>query len=449
VVAGVSKHGKRLSLWQDRAGAVAIYTAFAGSLLIGSAVLAVDYGRMAVLRTQMQNAADAAALAAAAQLDHQANARARAEDVARSAATQTASVGLGTVALEVADVAFFSAMTPAPVEATDDRDAAFVRVTLAPRTADLLFQPVLNLVARAVSPTTATLGARATAAAAPFVCNAPTVMICDLGTGDFGGELMSPAQAGRQLMLLEHGSAPANFFYAVFKLACPPGNPSCSAAQAAAFGASPDPDRCGGGEVSVVNGSSGDIDDSINGRFGDQPFGGPARNVAAYGRDLSALGTAPWLGDYGLGDWDLAGYWQTAHGGAPPPSLAGATRYQVYLHELGETFARSGSRTLYPVAQGAPLPPGYVLVPPQQGVGVPTNGLPAGASIATPARRVIRAGIANCGTADLDEPVPTNGQFMDLFVTERSADSVLYLEIIGPVTETNSSDFHNNVRLVE
>jgi Flp pilus assembly protein TadG len=440
----------RLVSWRDRSGGVAIYTAFAGSLLIGSAVLAIDYGRLTLLRTQMQNAADAAALAAAAQLDHQAGARARAEDVARNATTPTASIGLGAVALEVAGVDFFSALAPAPVGATGDRDASLVRVTLAPRAADLLFQPVLNLVARIASPTIATLSARATAAAAPYACNAPTVMICDLGTGDFGGDLMSPDQAGRQLMLLEHGLAPSSFFYAVFKLACPPDDPSCSPAQAAQFGASPDPDRCGGGELSVVDAAAGDINDSINGRFGDGPFGGPARNVVAYGRDLSSLGTAPWLGDYGLGDWDAAGYWAAAHAGEPlPPLLAGASRYQVHLHELGEAFARNGRRTLYPLAQGTPLPPGYTLVP-SQGVKMPTNGAPtSGAPVASPARRVIRAGIANCGTADLSEPVPTNGQFMDLFITERAADSILYLEIIGPMTETNASDFHNNVRLVE
>ena len=39
-------------------GAVAIYVAFAGVALMGALVLALDVGRLAVVRSQMQNAAD-------------------------------------------------------------------------------------------------------------------------------------------------------------------------------------------------------------------------------------------------------------------------------------------------------------------------------------------------------------------------------------------------------
>jgi len=54
---------------RDQRGAAAIYTAFAGTLALASGVLGLDIGRVVVLRSQMQNAADAAALSAAAQLD--------------------------------------------------------------------------------------------------------------------------------------------------------------------------------------------------------------------------------------------------------------------------------------------------------------------------------------------------------------------------------------------
>ena len=57
------------TLWRDKRGAVAIYIAMVSLLLLGSGVLAIDCGRMAVLRTQMQNAADAAALAGAVELE--------------------------------------------------------------------------------------------------------------------------------------------------------------------------------------------------------------------------------------------------------------------------------------------------------------------------------------------------------------------------------------------
>ena len=55
-----------LSLLRDRRGATTIYVAFAGVLALSGGVLALDIGRVVVLRSQMQNAADAAALSAAA-----------------------------------------------------------------------------------------------------------------------------------------------------------------------------------------------------------------------------------------------------------------------------------------------------------------------------------------------------------------------------------------------
>src|SRR3546814_3191231 len=63
-------------------------------------------------------------------------------------------------------------------------------------------------------------------------------------------------------------------------------------------------------------------------------------------------------------------YWLEKHGSAAPVALDGATRYQTYLYELGESFARRGRETLYPVSD--PLPTGYdVVVPP--GPDVPAN----------------------------------------------------------------------------
>ena len=47
-------------------GAILVMTALFIVVLIGVAALAMDVGRLVILRSQMQNAADAAALAAAA-----------------------------------------------------------------------------------------------------------------------------------------------------------------------------------------------------------------------------------------------------------------------------------------------------------------------------------------------------------------------------------------------
>ena len=119
------------SLWRNRSGAVALYIAIVGALTIGSAVLAIDYGRLTVLRAQMQNAADAAAMAGAAQLDAQANAIARATDVAQNAAEQTSGLA---GALTVSNVTVLRQIDPVDLVATTDQNAAFVRVTMTPET---------------------------------------------------------------------------------------------------------------------------------------------------------------------------------------------------------------------------------------------------------------------------------------------------------------------------
>ena len=92
VIPRMSRNGlvKRLGEFGAAAGgAVAIYVAFAGVALMGALVLALDVGRLAVVRSQMQNAADAACLSAAVQLDGRSGATTRAEAVARSATLPT------------------------------------------------------------------------------------------------------------------------------------------------------------------------------------------------------------------------------------------------------------------------------------------------------------------------------------------------------------------------
>src|SRR6476469_9767507 len=73
-----------LDLWRDRKGAVAPLYAIARFALIGIAGIGMDYGRVMAMNSEMQNAADQAALAAATQLDGKSDAITRAQ----SAVTQ-------------------------------------------------------------------------------------------------------------------------------------------------------------------------------------------------------------------------------------------------------------------------------------------------------------------------------------------------------------------------
>src|SRR3546814_11867334 len=72
----------------DDAGGVAVYSAVLLGFSLGLGTIAIDFGRAVLLRSQMQNYADAAALAGALHLDGRAGARARATEVAREAIEQ-------------------------------------------------------------------------------------------------------------------------------------------------------------------------------------------------------------------------------------------------------------------------------------------------------------------------------------------------------------------------
>ncbi len=73
------------SLWKDQAGSISIYAAMFSILAVGGGALVIDFSRSVVLQHQMQDAADAAAMAGAFHLDGKDGARARATTVALNA----------------------------------------------------------------------------------------------------------------------------------------------------------------------------------------------------------------------------------------------------------------------------------------------------------------------------------------------------------------------------
>ena len=69
-------------LWRDRSGVVAIIVALVSPVIFGTAALAVDVGRLVFLESQLQTAADAAALAAATSFNDAATAQSLAQEYA-------------------------------------------------------------------------------------------------------------------------------------------------------------------------------------------------------------------------------------------------------------------------------------------------------------------------------------------------------------------------------
>lgn len=446
------------SIRRDQTGGVAVYTAIFLAFAVGAGTLAVDFGRIVVLRGQMQNYADSAALAGAAQLDGRDKAKARATEVIQKAIKGQSGIGDGGSDFTIKSVSFYSSLNP-DTAATTDKEAAFVEVALQPRNVSLLLQPALNMFTGASSATARTVSAESTASPAPFICHAPPLMLCDLAEIDPNDDLMDPANIGRQVVLKEpqagNGSmAPGNFGL----LALPDGSSGASDIENALEAV--DPPDCYSLDVTTATGVKvNKVRDGLNARF----YGpNPAPDVINYPRDNMIVANPN--AKIGNGNWDRNGYWTAKHGTALPGVLANATRYQVYLYELGETYAYNGAQTIHPV-KGS-LPSGFTKVtPPGSDVPVAANpanandpdydGEPDSTPIASngPARRLLQVPLLRCQADNVQGAgtYPTDGRFVEMFVTESTLDapdSGIHAEVVRPLSTTNAPDFHANVRLV-
>ncbi len=87
IISPVSRGGFGTSVWRDERGVVVVITALTLTALVGMAALVVDLGWLYVVRGELQNAADAGALAGVVELAN--NGPGAAEDMAVSYATQS------------------------------------------------------------------------------------------------------------------------------------------------------------------------------------------------------------------------------------------------------------------------------------------------------------------------------------------------------------------------
>lgn len=449
-------------LWSDCAGSVAAYGAIFGTLAVGGGALAIDYGRMAIFNTELQNAADASAMAAAVLLDGKDGSRARAEAVARNAMTQKTNMsdeGDG-APITVAGVSFYKSYDPSgKVPATSDLDAKFVEVTLNGKNVDYMLKPVLNVVTGS-SDTSKNMSARAAAGTQPYVCHAPPLMMCDLTEEDPALDPTDPANIGRQVRLKEPVAGggtwvPGNFGL----LALPDGSSGASDIEGAL--AAVTPADCYQIDVLTATGSkTTKVQNGINARFdvGPEPDP-PAPNVINYPLDDELVADPD--ARIGSGTYDLAGYWAAKHPSSPSPPATVQTRYQLYLYEQGVDFAVNGSQTLYPVS--GTLPAGFTLVSPTAAdipvdAANPTDpdfdGVPQDSPASNgPLRRLVKVALLQCIADDINGAgtYPTNGRYVEMFITQEvrdPPDAAIYGEIVRAITAITSPEYHANVRLL-
>jgi Flp pilus assembly protein TadG len=215
----------------NKRGAVAPTVALSLFALIGVGGIAFDYARMASLDTELQNAADQAALAAAAQLDGQSGACARAAAAASSLLTNTTLFANETGARAITvdnegdcdatdNIRFYKSYdqaTDTPGDAaTTDAEAKVVIVDVNPREAFFALTPIVAAIR------SGSLDAEAVASLGTAICKVPPVMICNPAepSGNTNKDLAfdPAAYVGKGLKLVSVGNsngawAPGNFGY--------------------------------------------------------------------------------------------------------------------------------------------------------------------------------------------------------------------------------------------
>jgi Flp pilus assembly protein TadG len=213
------------SFFSTDEGAIAPLYALALFALVGMAGIGFDYARLVSLDSELQNAADQAALAAATQLDKEPGAISRAIDAAQGGLvaneTLLANDG-GARAIGVPTVTFFTTRADAEANtngynAIDDTDldasAAFVRVAVDFRTANYALTPIVDALS-------GTIDAKAVAGMGSALCRSPPVMICNpnepSGNTDHNYDFDADSHKGDGLLVALGGGgswAPGNFGY--------------------------------------------------------------------------------------------------------------------------------------------------------------------------------------------------------------------------------------------
>jgi Flp pilus assembly protein TadG len=450
------------ALWHDRQGAALIYVTVILGVMFGFAALAVDFSRLGTTHTQARSAAEAAALAAASQLDGTADAITRATNAAMSTPlvqnAQNLAQSPGTVT--ISSLRFLNGLpagTPNlpgnpgeldPFVTTDPLEARFVEATTQTLTQSNFFASAIG------GGTTTTTSATAVAGFTQVVCQRTPLAVCNPAEANTIGAPFDIAQwKGRQVLAKASGPSsswvPGDF--GLVDIDGLQGTPAIADALAAT-----EPDVCIRAIVDLKPGQTEGARQAFNTRFDmyENPFFGgnakndpryrPARNVTkglvrqsgndcnystpdpaaasmALPRDSNMTGTVR----FGNGTWDCASYWLEMHLGDPvPPGCTGTstpadmTRYELYRHEIDMSLIpdhRSGTPT---GEYGGPL----------------CSSVPASDN---PDRRMLVFAVINCLehgpiSGNSAGPVPVEA-FVKAFMTEPTGDPPnvdTYLEIV-------------------
>ena len=454
------------ALWRDQQGVVLVYVSVMLGVLVGFAALAIDLSRIETTHTQARSAAEAAALAAASQLDGASDAITRATNAAQTTPLvqnqQNLAQNPGNIA--ISRLRFLNGLpagTPSlpdnpsvldPYVTTDPTRARFVEVTTQTLTQN-------NMFAQAISGgTTARANATAVAGFTQVVCQTTPLAICNPAEANAVGAPFDISQwKGRQIVAKQSSSSgggsaawtPGDF--GLVDAATGQGTPNI-----ANLLASTQPNVCISAVVDVKPGQvTMPVRNALNVRFDmyENPLNlpgnprneeqyRPARNVTKglirTGGNCSTPVASPQAmalprdtnistSRFGNGIWDCPTYWDFNHPGIIRPSGCTnpptVTRYEIYRDEIDRG-----------------------LIPNNAAAGG-ENGNPVCSSVTpsdTPDRRVIVLAVINCREQEaLGNPIQGNSAnnipvkaFVKAFMTEPTGAAPTfdtYLEIVDVV----------------
>src|SRR6478609_1588433 len=164
------------SFLRSDTGSVAPTVGLALFALIAVGGIGFDYARLAAMDSELQNAADQSALAAATQLDGETGAQARATSAAQSLITNSTILANngGSATIGVPTITFYSVYVNPTTNtvATGDTDSNYVQVQVQTKTANYAFTPIVGAFF-------GTANAKAVAGLSSAVCGVVPFFICN------------------------------------------------------------------------------------------------------------------------------------------------------------------------------------------------------------------------------------------------------------------------------
>jgi Flp pilus assembly protein TadG len=339
------------TLGKDEDGHILLYFTIMLPVIMGMAGLVLDGGALFHLHTDLQELADASALAGAAELDGRNDAITRATDRAQNLLSNDPHwSNVARSGVQITTPTFYRAISPAGDTATTDpTQAGYIKVTTVTREVKPAFLPVVGATSNGQT------SALAVAGASSVACTVQPLMLCNPfeGTSDF------QATAG-QLFVFKQKGTTGGFSPGDFGLVDPPGVNSAGAKTIRNLLAATTPNFCYVDQISPRPGqATGDVSDAVNVRFDITPQGNtsgldqtPAPNVIKGIMPDAPAHLCQFNGNHYVADPTMP-----AGNGALPGDTAASTTTHGAL-TIGSTMDQTAANSYWNYHHGANWPAG-------------------------------------------------------------------------------------------